>query len=70
MNNVDSFIEYSDFFTLDVADYIGKQTNDEKLKQFTDTALKYAGTLSIPDTAFGTFHSRWKSRSNSDKVLK
>ena len=49
MNNVGGFIEYSDFFTLDVADYIGKQTSREDLKQFADVALKYAGTLNIPD---------------------
>ena len=45
MNNVDEFIECSDFFTLDVADYIGKEARDEELKQFADVALKYAGTL-------------------------
>lgn len=49
MNNVDGFIEHSDFFTLDVADYIGKQAADEQLSQFVDMALKYASTLRIPD---------------------
>ena len=49
MNNVDGFIEYSDFFTLDVADYIGKQTSDEDQKRFADAALKYVGMLNIPD---------------------
>lgn len=49
MSNVDGFIEHSDFFTLDVADSIGKQTNDEDLKRFSDVALKYVGILNILD---------------------
>lgn len=48
MNNIDEFIEYSDFFTLDVADYIGKQASDEELRQFTNAALNYAGMLCVP----------------------
>ena len=49
MNNVDRFIEHSDFFTLDVADYIGKQASDEEMREFANAALKYAGKLCIPD---------------------
>ena len=49
MNNVGQFIEYSDFFTLDVADYVAKQTSQEDLKKFVQTASKYAGILKIPD---------------------
>jgi hypothetical protein len=49
MNNVDAFVEASDFFTLDVADYIGKEPDDEPLKQFTGAALKYTDLLRIPD---------------------
>lgn len=49
MNNVAEFIEHSDFFTLDVADYIAKPNSEEDLKQFVDAASKYIGTLEIPD---------------------
>jgi hypothetical protein len=49
MNNVNGFIEHSDFFTLDVADYIGQQPDEKELKQFLDAASKYAGILHIPD---------------------
>ena len=49
MNNVDEFIEHSDFFTLDVADYIAKPTKEEDLNQFVNAASKYIGTLEIPD---------------------
>jgi len=49
MSNVDLFIESSNFFTLDVADYIGKVPSRDDQKRFRDSALKYAGTLNIPD---------------------
>ena len=49
MNNVDEFIEHSDFFTLDVADYIAKEASKEDLKAFVSAASKYIGILEIPD---------------------
>jgi hypothetical protein len=49
MSNVDEFIEHSNFFTLDVADYIGKVPGRDDQKRFRDAALKYVGTLNIPD---------------------
>ena len=49
MNNVDKFIEASDFFTIDVADYIGKQADSKEIARFTDNNMKYAGSLTIPD---------------------
>lgn len=54
MSNVDGYIEYSDFFTLDVADYINEAAEDEKLQAFVDQFKKYAGALQIPgiDQAF------------------
>lgn len=48
LNNVEGFIQYSDFFTLDVAEYIGKSPDSEQLQQFTDAAFKYAGKLNVP----------------------
>jgi hypothetical protein len=48
MNNVDRFIDASDFFTIDVADYIGKPTDADSVRKFIENNLKYAGTLSIP----------------------
>ena len=48
MNNVDRFIEASDFFTIDVADYIGKPADADSVSKFIENNLKYAGTLSIP----------------------
>ena len=48
MGTVDGFIECSDFFTLDVADYIGRLPEEADLKQFTEAAMKYAGSLRVP----------------------
>ena len=48
MNNVDKFIEASDFFTIDVADYIGKAADKDSTKAFVDNNLKYTGLLQIP----------------------
>lgn len=54
LKNVDSFIQCSDFFTIDVADYISTPCNDEELAKFVADNKKYAGTLEIPhiDKAF------------------
>lgn len=48
MNNVDRFIDASDFFTIDVADYIGKPADADSVGKFIENNLKYTGTLSIP----------------------
>ena len=48
MNNVDRFMDASDFFTIDVADYIGKPADTDSVSKFIENNLKYAGTLSIP----------------------
>ena len=48
MNNVDRFIDASDFFTIDVADYIGKPADANSVARFIENNLKYAGSLRIP----------------------
>ena len=48
MNNVDRFMDASDFFTIDVADYIGKPADTGSVACFTENNLKYAGNLAIP----------------------
>lgn len=54
MNNVDRFIDASNFFTIDVADYIGKPADESAVKAFVRNNMKYAGQLQIPgiDTPF------------------
>ena len=47
LSNVDLFINSSDFFTLDVADYIGKKANDSDIDAFVQKHKKYIGLLDI-----------------------
>jgi len=48
IDTVDGFVAYSDFFTLDVADYIGKESSSEEIEAFVSKYSKYIGKLSIP----------------------
>jgi len=47
MGNVDLFIESSDFFTLDVADFIGQQADKADVDAFVKKYSKYIGSLAI-----------------------
>ena len=47
LGNVDKFIESSDFFTLDVADFIGKPADKVNVESFIKKHKKYIGLLSI-----------------------
>jgi tagaturonate epimerase len=47
-DTVDRFIESSDFFTIDVASYIGKKAEESEIKEFTSGVIKYEGDLKIP----------------------
>lgn len=49
--NVDEFIEVSDFFTIDVADFIGKEAKPEEVAQFIKENSAYYSGLSIPGIA-------------------
>lgn len=48
LKNVDLFIDSSDFFTLDVADFIGQAADENESKTFVNKYKKYAGSLAIP----------------------
>jgi hypothetical protein len=47
LSNVDGFIESSDFFTLDVADFIGSRAVDGDINKFIKRCKKYKGLLTI-----------------------
>ncbi len=49
LGNVDLFLESSDFFTLDVADYIGKKADAKSLAAFRDKYSDLIGEIKIPD---------------------
>lgn len=48
LTTVDGFVASSDFFTLDVADYIGKKATNEENERFLKKYAAYLGALSIP----------------------
>ena len=48
LGTVDPFIEFSDFFTLDVADYIGGEVSESEVEEFLNICTPYIGTLRIP----------------------
>jgi hypothetical protein len=48
LKTVDPFIAPSDFFTLDVADFINKPAEESAIRAFVAAHAKYAGALSIP----------------------
>jgi hypothetical protein len=48
MANVDLFVGSSDFFTLDVAESIGREPDDGAVHSFLDRQSKYEGSLEIP----------------------
>lgn len=48
INNVDRFIPYSDFFTIDVAEFIGKKPTESDKEGFLKFIEKYINELHIP----------------------
>jgi hypothetical protein len=46
-DTVDKFIGSSDFFTIDVASYIGKRAGQAEIDKFLEAAVKYTGKLAI-----------------------
>ncbi len=48
MGTVAPFVETADFFTLDVASFIGKESPADEVSAFVASCDKYIGTLTIP----------------------
>jgi len=48
LKTVDGFVATSDFFTIDVADFIGKPAGEDDIKAFVGAHAKYAGSLRVP----------------------
>jgi hypothetical protein len=47
LKNVDFFIDSSDFFTLDIADFVGKESPPDEIESFVDANRRYLGDLKI-----------------------
>jgi hypothetical protein len=48
LKTVDRFVAASDFFTLDVADFIAKPAGGDDIRAFVAAHAKYAGSLKVP----------------------
>jgi len=66
LGNVDEFIESSDFFTLDVADFIGKTTNEADVNSFIQKHKKFIGPFAIDgiDESFAIREQQIKAVAN------
>ncbi|NDP21417.1 MAG: hypothetical protein GZ091_10100 [Paludibacter sp.] len=47
LSNVAAFVNSSDFFTLDVASFIGKESKEAEVNEFVSSSQKYIGNLMI-----------------------
>src|SRR4051812_3633665 len=48
LKTVDRFLSPSDFFTIDVADFIGKEAGEAAIRSFVDSHQNLVGSLRIP----------------------
>jgi hypothetical protein len=69
IDTVDRFIEYSDFFTIDVASYIGKKANEEDINEFLSVVKKYTGEFKIPGKKLSFKTSKSQIRLIAEKYL-
>jgi tagaturonate epimerase len=69
LETVDRFIEYSDFFTIDVASYIGKKAGKDDIDQFISDVKKYTGELNIEGTERTFRTSEAQIREIAEKYL-
>ena len=69
MDTVDRFIESSDFFTIDVASYIGKKAEDQEIAGFVASVEKYTGNLIIPGTKLSFRISKSQVTQIAEKYL-
>ena len=49
LSNIDMFIDYCNYFTLDVADLIGHKASDQELKSFIERCERFKGEIRVPN---------------------
>jgi tagaturonate epimerase len=69
LDTVDRFIKSSDFFTIDVASYLGRKADDKKIAEFLSGVEKYAGELKIAGTTLSFETSKNLLRQVAEKYL-
>src|SRR5688572_10549095 len=69
LETVDRFLAPSDFFTIDVADSIGKAAKPEDVKQFADKHTELIGRVEIPGVEGGAQTTRTEVERVANKFL-
>ena len=69
LDTVDRFIDCSDFFTIDVAAYIGKKAEVNSINEFMSGINKYTGNLKITGTGLSFTTSESQIREIAEKYL-
>ena len=69
LKTVEPFLAPSDYFTLDVADFIGEPADPEAIERFVRTARPYLGSLKIPGTDQSFEFSEKEVRTTAGKFL-
>ncbi|MBC8095563.1 MAG: hypothetical protein H7Y43_07105, partial [Akkermansiaceae bacterium] len=69
LETVDRFVPHSDFFTIDVADSIGKPAAADAVKAFADRHPELAGRIDIPHVEGGISSSRAEVERIANKFL-
>jgi tagaturonate epimerase len=69
LDTVDRFIESSDFFTIDVASYIGKKAEDNEILEFLSSIEKYTGDLKIKGSELSFQTSKSQIKQIAEKYL-
>jgi len=69
LDTVDRFIDCSDFFTIDVASYIGNKADEEKIEEFVIRSMVYSGKIRFNDIAEPIEVSLKKIKNIAEKYL-
>ncbi len=69
LQTVDRFIDASDFYTIDVADFASKPAEPEAIEAFVASMKKYEGELTVPGMAQPLIASRDRARAAASKFL-
>ena len=69
LDTVDRFIGSSDFFTIDVASYIGKKAEKKEIDNFLSDVKKYIGVLNIPGTGLSFNTTKAQVEQIAEKYL-
>ena len=70
LDNVDLFMDSSNYFTLDVADMIGEEASDEEIEKFVNKYKKYASKQDMPEELVKLTIDEDKIRNIARKYLK